>query len=457
MTSPLLSLGSALTGLSVIQTQSLCVDAAVNETFLVTLSPDEHLVVARLPQSPSQSRHFISRDLKNFHELAVTGSMAKNENRSPIIPILTQTPGFLPMALVYDGLGLKLAYNRLDDPAQLETLGLPIQLRPDWIRGAAFFASPSGDAPAVEGALAAYWSQLTDPSKPMVDAISLGTFVRFVRGTAHALNNASSVLTTNTEFTGATLGALQTLVSALASSPEMEAALRKTLDQHPQREEMESMIALLNESLPPEARKTDGVLGLIASAAEDMGKTFVDVDSGARRIVAFTHRLQENYQRTDDATMILDPIVGIKDAEDYSKTFRAKAPTAEEPSVSPVTVPVLMVDDDRDLAELTADALRRSGFSHLHTAHSLREALEVFERNPGIQLVYTDFNLSETETGLDLVRLLKERYPGLKVVLATGNEDGLNEQMSAQNAVYEFFRKPVEMRVLAERLRKLLQ
>src|SRR5688500_14952858 len=84
-------------------------------------------------------------------------------------------------------------------------------------------------------------------------------------------------------------------------------------------------------------------------------------------------------------------------------------------------MPTILVvdDDDRVLASL-ARTLRGDGYS-VHVAHSAEQALGELARL-GPDLVLSDVRMDGMD-GVDLLRLIRERVPGLPVVLMTAFGD----------------------------------
>jgi signal transduction histidine kinase len=99
---------------------------------------------------------------------------------------------------------------------------------------------------------------------------------------------------------------------------------------------------------------------------------------------------------------------------------------------------VLLVEDNRTLAEVTQALLSASGCA-VHGARSSREALEQLAATPdGFDVVLSDVVMPGTLDGLGLARELRQLRPGLPIVLMSGYS-------SALSTVREFtvLRKPV--------------
>ena len=84
---------------------------------------------------------------------------------------------------------------------------------------------------------------------------------------------------------------------------------------------------------------------------------------------------------------------------------------------------ILVVDDDADNLELSAQVVRSLGCDAL-TASSSDEALALLDTGTHVDLVFSDVVMPKT-SGLALARVARER--GLPVVLGTGYPDAAEE------------------------------
>ncbi|HBO42888.1 MAG TPA: hypothetical protein DD670_02920, partial [Planctomycetaceae bacterium] len=101
---------------------------------------------------------------------------------------------------------------------------------------------------------------------------------------------------------------------------------------------------------------------------------------------------------------------------------------------------VLIVEDDRDQAEGLADLLESRGYASavVHAVAAAREAFDKFD--PQVALI--DLRLGD-ESGMDLVRELREARPDLLCVVVTAHADLDNTVRSVQYRVFDFLRKPL--------------
>jgi len=79
---------------------------------------------------------------------------------------------------------------------------------------------------------------------------------------------------------------------------------------------------------------------------------------------------------------------------------------------------VLVVDDDRDLADTTQTLLEMLGI-HSECAYSVEGALSKLDRDPTINVILCDVIMPGL-TGLDLAALVKARHPFVGIVLVSG-------------------------------------
>ncbi|MGX4642803.1 response regulator [Massilia sp. SYSU DXS3249] len=124
-------------------------------------------------------------------------------------------------------------------------------------------------------------------------------------------------------------------------------------------------------------------------------------------------------------TLVLDSIPGIGTRVDIYLARAAGAVLVAADDTSEATAPkasgtVLFVEDDALVREAVVRALGDSGFKVL-VADNGEAALRLLEstaRRPDV--VFSDVVMPGQVSGIDLARILHQRYPGLPVVLATG-------------------------------------
>ncbi len=113
---------------------------------------------------------------------------------------------------------------------------------------------------------------------------------------------------------------------------------------------------------------------------------------------------------------------------------------------------ILVVDDEADIRRLVSDVLEDEGYECRVAADSAGALAAVEERQPS--LVILDIWLNESERdGLDVLEILKRRYPEMPVVMISGHGTIETAVNAIQMGAYDFIEKPFK----ADRLVLLVQ
>lgn len=89
-------------------------------------------------------------------------------------------------------------------------------------------------------------------------------------------------------------------------------------------------------------------------------------------------------------------------------------------SVSEPRMVVLVVEDETLVRMFMADFLDEAGFK-VFEAVNADEALTVLQARPDVQVVVTDIEMpAGSMNGLELTRVVRERWPGVGVILSSG-------------------------------------
>ena len=80
---------------------------------------------------------------------------------------------------------------------------------------------------------------------------------------------------------------------------------------------------------------------------------------------------------------------------------------------------ILLIEDDKVLAGLTAELFEQAGYS-VTTVHSAAAALAELRENGNIDAIFSDIVMPGGMNGLELARAIRSEYPGTPVLLATG-------------------------------------
>ena len=124
-----------------------------------------------------------------------------------------------------------------------------------------------------------------------------------------------------------------------------------------------------------------------------------------------------------------------------------------------MTVSILVVDDEPDVAELFRQRFRREvrqGMYAMHFAVSGEHALELLngEIRPELIVILSDINMPGMD-GLQLLDEVKNRRPDLPVMMVTAYGDDERRRRAHELGAFEFITKPVDFDFLKEQLRQL--
>ena len=123
-----------------------------------------------------------------------------------------------------------------------------------------------------------------------------------------------------------------------------------------------------------------------------------------------------------------------------------------------MTVSILVVDDEPDVAELFRQRFRREarqGTYVMHFASSGEDALSKLNTgvNPQLIVILSDINMPGMD-GLTLLGEIKRRWPELPVMMVTAYGDDERRRRADEYGAAEFITKPVDFEMLKERLRQ---
>ena len=124
-----------------------------------------------------------------------------------------------------------------------------------------------------------------------------------------------------------------------------------------------------------------------------------------------------------------------------------------------MTVSILVVDDEPDVADLFRQRFRREtrqGDYVMHFAASGEQALDRLagEIQPALIAVLSDINMPGMD-GLTLLAEIKHRFPDLPVMMITAYGDDERRRRAAESGASEFLTKPVDFDHLKAQLRQL--
>ena len=124
-----------------------------------------------------------------------------------------------------------------------------------------------------------------------------------------------------------------------------------------------------------------------------------------------------------------------------------------------MSVSILIVDDESDVADLFRQHFRREvrqGMYVLHFAGSGEEALDKLTAGikPQLIVILSDINMPGMD-GLALLRKIKQRRPNLPVIMVTAYGDDERRRRASEFGAAEFVTKPADFAFLKAQLRQL--
>ena len=124
-----------------------------------------------------------------------------------------------------------------------------------------------------------------------------------------------------------------------------------------------------------------------------------------------------------------------------------------------MSVSILVVDDEPDVAELFRQRFRREtrqGSYVMHFAGSGEQALDLLagEIQPTLIVILSDINMPGMD-GLTLLGEIRQRFPDLPVMMVTAYGDDERRRKASELGAAEFLTKPVDFDQLKVQLRQL--
>lgn len=115
---------------------------------------------------------------------------------------------------------------------------------------------------------------------------------------------------------------------------------------------------------------------------------------------------------------------------------------------------ILIADDDREIAELIADALGDEGFECL-LAHNGEEALALIRSNPDIALMILDIMMPDLD-GLEICRRIRETV-SCPILLVTAKSRTLDAMLGFEMGADDYITKPFVVAELVARVKAHLR
>jgi DNA-binding NtrC family response regulator len=113
---------------------------------------------------------------------------------------------------------------------------------------------------------------------------------------------------------------------------------------------------------------------------------------------------------------------------------------------------VLVVEDDDEVGRFSTELLEDLGYSVRRAADAATALTILAEDEFAVDLVFSDV-IMPGMNGVELAGLIRERYPGLPVVLTSGYSNVLAENADRG---FELIQKPYSVEALSRILRKAM-
>lgn len=89
---------------------------------------------------------------------------------------------------------------------------------------------------------------------------------------------------------------------------------------------------------------------------------------------------------------------------------------------------ILVVEDDALISMWVEDALTDAGHT-VRLAGNADHAMRFLESDESIEVVFTDIDMPGSMDGLDLAAVVHDKWPPLKIVIASGNHRPSKDEM----------------------------
>lgn len=113
---------------------------------------------------------------------------------------------------------------------------------------------------------------------------------------------------------------------------------------------------------------------------------------------------------------------------------------------------ILVVEDEPVLRFLLVEELEEAGYEVFEAENALN-AVEILEAHRDIRLLLTDIDLFTAAEGLELAKLVRDRWPPIRIILTSGNWSFTESEL---NFAERFIPKPHAPGVLVQSIRSCL-
>ena len=117
-------------------------------------------------------------------------------------------------------------------------------------------------------------------------------------------------------------------------------------------------------------------------------------------------------------------------------------------------VRLLLVDDEVGYLEVLSKRLSRRGFE-VTAARSGAEAIRAL-RDRDYDLAVVDLKMEDID-GIELLKILRQMLPGLKVIMLTGHGSERAAREGLSQGAFDYLMKPVDLELLVARINAALR
>jgi CheY-like chemotaxis protein len=113
---------------------------------------------------------------------------------------------------------------------------------------------------------------------------------------------------------------------------------------------------------------------------------------------------------------------------------------------------ILIVEDEILIGQYLGDVLRDAGYEVI-AAFNADKAIEILESRSDVRLIITDINMPGSMDGLRLAAAIRDKWPPIKIIIATGKERPTGDQMPDGSL---FLSKPYDPKAVISAVQRLI-
>ena len=114
------------------------------------------------------------------------------------------------------------------------------------------------------------------------------------------------------------------------------------------------------------------------------------------------------------------------------------------------SIRILFVEDEDSVRTFATRALKKKGYDII-SCNSSENALEQLEQDCRFDLLLTDMMLPGM-SGAELAAIVKEKIPGIKIILASGYSEEIARQGLSNSDDFDFIAKPFSLGDLTKKV-----